>query len=104
MKSKTSIYESALELLRNMVKGIFAGEEVVVVLFGSRARGDHLETSDIDIGLLLKGTMNKHKLTQLRERIEDSNIPYKVDVLDLSRTSEEFTERALREGIIIWKS
>jgi hypothetical protein len=103
MKSKTSIYESALELLRNMVKDIFAGEEVVVVLFGSRAREDYLKTSDIDIGILPKGTMNKDKLTQLRERIEGSNIPYKVDVVDLSETSEEFTQKALREGTIIWK-
>jgi hypothetical protein len=103
MKSKTSIYESALELLRNMVKDIFAGEEVVVVLFGSRAREDYLKTSDIDIGILPKGTMNKDRLTLLRERMENSNIPYKIDVVDLSETSEEFTQKALREGIIIWK-
>ncbi len=103
MKSKTFIYESALELLRNMVKDIFAGEEVVVVLFGSRAREDYLKTSDIDIGILPKGTMNKDRLTLLRERMENSNIPYKIDVVDLSETSEGFTQKALREGIIIWK-
>jgi hypothetical protein len=45
-----------------MVKDIFAEEEAAVVLFGSRARGDYLETSDIDIGILPKGTMNKNKL------------------------------------------
>ena len=104
MKLKLSVYESSLELLKGIVKDVFEGGDVSVVLFGSRARGGHLETSDIDIGILPKDKMGKNKLTLLRERIENSNIPYKVEVVDLSRTSEEFTRKALKEGVIIWKS
>ena len=40
MKSKTTIYESFLELLKDIVRDVFKGEDVTVILFGSRARGE----------------------------------------------------------------
>jgi len=104
MKSKSTVYESSLELLKGIVKDVFKGENVKVVLFGSRARGDYFETSDMDVGILLKGETNKNKVALLREKIENSNIPYKVDVVDLSQASREFTDKALKEGLVIWKS
>ncbi len=104
MKSKISVYESSLELLKSMIKDVFKGEDVRVILFGSRGRGDHLETSDMDVGILSKGEVNKSKITLFRDRIENSNIPYKVDVVDLSRASKEFTQVVLKEGVIIWQS
>lgn len=102
MKQDT-LYKKALKLLKNMVKDAFKGSDVEIVLFGSRARGDYAKTSDIDIGILPRGKINKKKLILLREKLENSNIPYKVDVVDLTQTSREFRERALKEGIL-WKS
>ncbi len=104
MKSKSTVYESSLELLKDMARDVFKGENVAVILFGSRGRGEHLETSDIDVGILSKGEVNKSKITLFREKIENSNIPYKVDVVDLSRASKEFTQVVLKEGVIIWES
>jgi len=57
----------------------------------------------MDVGILPKGEMNESQISLLRERIENSNIPYKVDVIDLSQTSKEFAQKVLREGMIIWK-
>jgi len=104
MKSKISVYESSLKLLKDMAKGVFKGEEVTVFLFGSRARGDYLETSDVDVAIISKGEVNKSKVALFRERIEDSNIPYKVDVVDLSQAPREFTDKVLKEGVLVWKS
>jgi len=104
MKSKTTVYESSLESLKNIVKDVFKGEDVTVILFGSRARGDYFETSDVDVGILPRGEVNKSKIALLRERIENSNIPYKVDVVDLSLASKEFADKVLKEGLLIWKS
>jgi len=103
MKSKASVYEASLELLKNMVEDVFKGEEAMVILFGSRAKGDYLETSDIDVGILLKGKGCKSKIALLQERIENSNIPYKVDVINLSEASKEFTDNVLKGGQLIWK-
>jgi len=104
MKSKISVHESSLELLRDIVRDLFKGEDVTGILFGSRARGDYLQTSDVDVGILPTGEVNKGKIALFRERIENSNIPYKVDIVDLSRASKEFTDNVLEEGVIIWRS
>ncbi|RZN13529.1 MAG: nucleotidyltransferase domain-containing protein [Methanosarcinales archaeon] len=98
-----TVYEKALKVLENIAKDAFKDSEVQIVLFGSRARGDYAKTSDIDIGILPNGEINRKELILLREKVENSNIPYKVDVVNLSQTSKEFTEKALKEGIL-WKS
>ncbi len=97
------VYEKALKLLEDVIKDAFKDSDVKIVLFGSRARGDYIKTSDIDIGILPRGKINKKKLILLREKMENSNIPYKVDIVDLSQASREFKEKALKEGIL-WKS
>lgn len=99
----SKVYEKSLEMLKGMLEQIFEPGEVEVVLFGSRAKGSHLETSDIDLGILPQRKINERKLTLLRERLEDSNIPYKVDVVDLSQTSKKFVWEVLKEGVVIWK-
>ena len=104
MKSKISVYERSLELLKDIARDVFKGEDVTVVLFGSRARGDYFETSDMDVGILPRKEINRSKVALLREKIENSNIPYKVDVVVLSQASKEFTDKVLKEGLVIWKS
>ena len=39
----------------------------------------------------------------LKEKIDELNIPYTVDIVDLSRVSKTFRERALRDGVV-WKN
>jgi len=95
--NSASIYnlkEHVLSFLRN--------ENIEIVVFGSRARGDSVTSSDIDIGIIPKGEFNRNSLTLLREFIENSNIPYKVDIADFSFTSEQFKNEALRDAEI-WK-
>jgi len=104
MKSKISVYESSLGMLKDMARDVFKGEDVTVILFGSRVRGDYFETSDVDVGILPKGEVNRSKIALFRERIENSNIPYKVDVVDLSQASKEFSDKVLKEGLLIWRS
>ncbi|CCQ93685.1 conserved hypothetical protein [[Clostridium] ultunense Esp] len=35
----------------------------------------------------------------LRERIEESPIPYRVDLVDLSKAEDSFREKVMKEGI-----
>ena len=99
----SEVYEKSLKLLKDITRQVFEPGEARVVLFGSRARGDHLKTSDIDLGIFPAAKMDSSKVSLLREKIENSNIPYKVDVLDLSQVSEQFAREALNEGVVIWK-
>lgn len=91
-----------LQKLRNQVLEILKDEKVKVVLFGSRARKDYADTSDVDIGIIPYGKINQDKITIFRERIEDMNIPYKIEVVNFSEVSEDFKKEALKE-VIIWK-
>ncbi|MCF6206531.1 MAG: nucleotidyltransferase domain-containing protein [Sulfurovum sp.] len=55
-----------------------------IYLFGSRARGDASACSDIDIAIESDRTL-KEKLARIRFAIEESSLPYKVDLVDLSQ-------------------
>jgi uncharacterized protein len=103
MSNLTPIYQKSIRDLKSLVIELFKEENVIVILFGSRSRGDYSRVSDIDIGILPKKNLDQKKLVLLKEKIDDLNIPYTVDVVDLSKVSEAFREKALREGII-WKN
>ena len=91
-----------LEKLRKACLTFLKGENVKVVLFGSRARGDFVNTSDVDIGIIPGEGFDKKKLVLLREHIEDLNIPYTVEIVDYSLVSKDFKKINLKEAMI-WK-
>ena len=68
-------------------------------LFGSRARGDARRTSDIDVAVLPEAPLIPGTLARLREALEESDIPYRVEITDLSTVSEAFRRKVLAEGI-----
>lgn len=75
---------------------------VKVWLFGSHAKGNSRRYSDIDIAILPGESLPGSFISDLKEKIEQSTIPYSVDLVDLSQVNEEFRQKVLKEGII-WK-
>lgn len=86
--------------LRTLLNEFFSDSNVTIYLIGSRARKDHGRYSDVDIGLLDTQVIAEHKLALLREKIENSHIPYQVDIVDLNTVSENFRNKAIAEGIV----
>jgi uncharacterized protein len=74
-----------------------------VYLSGSRAAGNATEASDFDIAVLASESVAQ-ELSVAREMIESSNIPFVVDVVDLSTASEKLARRVQKEGILLWNS
>ncbi len=73
-----------------------------VIIYGSRAKGNYREGSDIDI--TLKGSVIKSDLSKLWQDLDDSYIPYKFDISiydDLK--SESLKEHNERVGKIFYK-
>lgn len=91
-----------LAKLKNLVLSLLRDEKVKIVLFGSRARNDSNIGSDVDIGLLPYGEFDRRKIFLLKEKIEDLNIPYKVEIVNFRETSEEFKKEAVKEAVV-WK-
>lgn len=102
MKSTSSVFEASIRKVKAAVVQAFKGEDVRIILFGSRARGNAHCTSDIDIGILPSGKCDRKKITALRADLEEMNIPYTVDLVDLSIVSEDFRQKVLDEGEV-WK-
>lgn len=88
--------------LKELVLTNLTDEPVQVFLYGSRARGDEHYTSDVDIGYVPKGKFDENKIIALKEKIEQSSIPYKVDVVNLTQTSDAFRQEVLKDAEI-WK-
>ncbi len=100
---KSNIYEGKyIERVKSVVLEHFAGLNIKIILFGSRARGDNNNRSDIDIGLLPAGDSAVVSKFELCEKIDALNIPYKVDIIDLSTVSGTFRQQAFKDSIL-WK-
>ncbi len=96
------IQDHYLKMLKNLVLAYTKEQPVSVWLFGSHAKGTAHRYSDIDIAILPLGQLPLSFISNLKEKIEQSTIPYSVDVVDLSQTDEVFRNKVLNEGIL-WK-
>jgi predicted nucleotidyltransferase len=66
-----------LSLLKSILQP-YAKHIERVAIFGSRATGNYKDNSDID--LVIYGDISEESVDRLRTLLNDSNIPYKVDI------------------------
>lgn len=71
-----------------------------IILFGSRARNDNTPQSDIDIALDAGKKIDLFIMSEIREALEESAIPFTVDVIDIHSVSEELKTNIQRDGVI----
>ena len=74
-----------------------------VYLFGSRARGTNHLGSDIDIALDTGSKIAMQDIGMIKEAIEESQIPFFVDVVDFYSVSQEMREQIRKDGVL-WNS
>ena len=74
-----------------------------IYLFGSRARGDHTDRSDIDIAIDVGRKMDFREVAKARGVLEGLNTPQMIDVVDIHSISDEMKRFIYTEGIV-WKS
>lgn len=74
-----------------------------IYLFGSRARGDHKERSDIDLAIVCPKASEKD-WQKAMDIIEDADTLLKIDCLRLDeKTSPNLKEAILKEGIVLYE-
>ena len=91
--------DPVLSEVRRLVCQELAGLPVRVFLFGSWARGEQARSSDIDVAVEPLGVLPPGTLARLREALEQSSIPYRVDVVDLAAADADFRRRVHEEGV-----
>lgn len=87
-----------LDEVRRRVADALRGREATVYLFGSFATGGAHRSSDIDVAIDAAAPLPPALLSQLREELEDSRVPYRVDLVDLADADPAFRERVRRTG------
>ena len=74
-----------------------------VVLFGSRAVGTEKERSDFDIGVDGESPLPLSSFYAIADKLESLRTLYRIDWVDLCRTSDVFRVEALKNSRIIYQ-
>ena len=99
MTSLNPTRERAINELRRMVLAALGEHEAEVWLFGSCARDTVRQHSDIDIAILPGDDLPNGFFGELSADIEESSIPYDVDLVDLRHADPALIAEIRREGI-----
>lgn len=86
--------------LKDLIFETVNTKDYAIFLFGS-AVNDLYNANDIDIGFLGKNKLTDRVRSEILERLEDSIIPFKVDIVDFKTVEDSFKAIALEE-IKIW--
>ena len=85
-----------------MVVKTFDGYDADLFLFGSRAQGKTHKHSDYDIGYFTDSPPSPSRLSSLRESLEESSIPSRVEIVDFHHVPKRFRQIALSH-VELWK-
>ncbi len=86
-----------LSAIQKIIRNYLPDKNFQIFLFGSRASGFARRFSDFDIGITGKTRVPPTKLELIQSDLEDSDIPYKVEVVDFAGVDESFKNLALKQ-------
>lgn len=72
-----------------------------VYVFGSRAKGQVKRSSDLDLAIDLGRPLTRAETLTLADAFEESDLPFRVDVVDLSIASGTMRKTILNEGLLL---
>lgn len=73
--------------------------DCAVWAFGSRARGGARRYSDLDLAVITEEPIPIPRMAALKEAFSESDLPWRVDVVDWSGTSDRFRRIIERERV-----
>ena len=92
------ISQNALDKIKDVLFSMHGVEQVI--LYGSRAKGNYREGSDID--LVIKGNLAFDDLVKMSVNLDDLNLPWKIDLSLYSQIkNKELLEHIDRVGVVI---
>ena len=98
---KTGLDPRYIEQLLSIINRSMEGSHGTIMIFGSRARGNPRPASDIDLAIDTSETPDLLS-GRLRENLENSLIPFTVDIVDLGSCDPVLAAEIRREGRVIW--
>jgi predicted nucleotidyltransferase len=77
--------------------------KATVWAFGSRVDGTHRPTSDLDLAIHCDKETALKELPKLNERLIESDLPFKVQLLDYDRLPENMQGNVKRKYIVLYQ-
>jgi uncharacterized protein len=96
--SEIDIRPQDLDILRGILKAGLPHHARVFV-FGSRASGKARRSSDLDLAIDADRALTPDERAALGEAFENSDLPYKVDLVDIHGVDEGFRALVERERV-----
>lgn len=88
------------EIVRAILKKTLPLKSKVWV-FGSRSKGKIKPFSDLDLAIdCLEKPLSIEIMADLREAFDESDLPYKVDIVDINATTSEFLEMINTDKVV----
>ena len=97
-----SLLEKSIEKVKDSVLKA-SPENYKIFLFGSMAVGSDMLDSDIDVGFLGTKQFPRDIFSKMKDELEESIVPYKVDLIDFYDKDASFKQTALKK-IVPWKN
>lgn len=95
----TGLTQTQLNTIRTIVYSYLDPKKYQAFIFGSRAIGNNSKYSDIDLGIEGEEDIPLHLLAKIEYDLENTNIPYIIDIVDMKDTSKEFSKIAKKHII-----
>ena len=82
------VSQKNLQIIKNILRKHLPGIEIRA--FGSRVRGDAKSYSDLDLAIVATEKLPLTTIFALKEELQESNLPFRVDIIDWNRISDSF--------------
>lgn len=87
------------DIVRDILQTYVPGHEVWA--FGSRTKGTAKPYSDLDLAIITEEPLPIDTSASLNEAFSESNLPWKVDVVDWSAISSSFRKIIERDKVLV---
>lgn len=92
-----------LDIIKNLTAQLSSYKFInKIYLFGSRARGDHQERSDIDLAIDCPDASEMEWIL-MKDAINQARTLYKIDVVRFDTASAKLRDKVLEEGVILYE-
>jgi uncharacterized protein len=88
-----------LETVRNILNRFVPEAEIIV--FGSRIHGTAKPWSDLDLAIKADSSLDWKLLEEIKEAFQESELPFRVDLLDWNEITVAFRKAIEKSGLKI---
>ncbi len=93
------------EMVCALVSNILKALPYELYVFGSRSKNKACKPhSDLDLAIKSANKIPREVLFQLEESLEESNLNYRADLIDLQRISDEFKQTIKMDLVLLYKN